>query len=419
MRISSSLFFQNGLKTINAQQGDLMHLYQQLGSGRRLVTPADDPLAAAQTINISQAQAMNERHGQNRAVLKTTLNAEEGALQSATLLLQDLKTRLVEAGNGTMSDADRATLSEVLASTRETLMGIANRTDGNGQYLFSGHAGSQPAFDEGPGGAYLGDQGQRKIQADATRQIAGNDIGSVVFAKAPDGSLAYVSTAAVNNSGSGHMAAPSVASNRHDWIQAGAEFTITFQDDGAGGLEYVIEVSDDGTGQPLTLPAVAYDPETSKIEIGDGNGTALRVAFSGEPAAGDTFSVKSAANADMNIFQTLDSLIDSLKQPITNDDVAKAGLANALSTAMQKVELNYDQVLSVRASVGTRLNEIDALEAAGKQRDLGYSNRLSQLEDVDYYTVVSQLQLRSAALEAAAMAFKQIQSTSLFIMGSK
>lgn len=114
MRISSSLFFQNGLSTINTQQGDLMHLFQQLGSGRRLVTPADDPLAAAQAINIGQAQALNQRHAENRAVLKTSLAAEDGALDSATLLLQDLKTRLVEAGNGTLSDSDRASLAEVL-----------------------------------------------------------------------------------------------------------------------------------------------------------------------------------------------------------------------------------------------------------------------------------------------------------------
>lgn len=419
MRISSSLFFQNGLKTINAQQSDLMHLYQQLGSGRRLLTPADDPLAAAQSINISQAQAMNQRHAENRAVLKTSLGAEEGALSSATLLLQDLKTRLVEVGNGTMSDADRATLGEVLASARDTLMGIANRTDGNGQYLFSGHAGSQPAFAEGPGGAYLGDQGLRKVQADATRQIAGNDVGSVVFAKAPDGSMAYVSSATGSNTGSGHIAAPTVADNGHDWIRAGGDVTITFQDDGTGALAYTVQVTDDGTGNPATLGPLPYDPESGKIEIDNGSGVALRVAFSGEPDFGDSFTVKPAGNADMNIFQTLDGLIDSLKQPITNDDAAKASLANALSSAMQKIDLNYDQILSVRASVGTRLNEVDALDAAGKQRDLGYSNRLSQLEDVDYYTVVSQLQLRSAALEAAAMAFKQIQNTSLFIMGSK
>src|SRR3546814_11901123 len=73
MRISSTLFFQTGLNSINAQQSDLMHLYQQIGSGQRMVTPADDPLAAAQAINISQSQSLNKRFADNRDVAKSNL----------------------------------------------------------------------------------------------------------------------------------------------------------------------------------------------------------------------------------------------------------------------------------------------------------------------------------------------------------
>src|SRR3546814_14521837 len=116
MLISSTLFFQTGLNSIHAQQSDLMHLYQQIGSGQRMVTPADDPLAAAQAINISQSQSLNQRFAENRSVLSQNLGIEENTLNSVTTLLQDVKTRLIEAGNGTMSDADRATLSNVLAN---------------------------------------------------------------------------------------------------------------------------------------------------------------------------------------------------------------------------------------------------------------------------------------------------------------
>lgn len=43
MRISSTLFFQTGLNSIHTQQSDLMHIYQQVASGQRMITPADDP----------------------------------------------------------------------------------------------------------------------------------------------------------------------------------------------------------------------------------------------------------------------------------------------------------------------------------------------------------------------------------------
>jgi flagellar hook-associated protein 3 FlgL len=85
---------------------------------------------------------------------------------------------------------------------------------------------------------------------------------------------------------------------------------------------------------------------------------------------------------------------------------------------MQRVDVTHDNVLTVRASIGARMNELDAMDANGQQRSLGYSKELSRLEDVDYYTATTQLQLRSTALEAASMAFKRIQSLSLFNMGS-
>src|SRR5690606_41280482 len=62
---------------INAQQADLLHLYQQAASGQRMVTPADDPLGAAQAVNLSQSQSLNERYAANRDVLKMNLGNEE------------------------------------------------------------------------------------------------------------------------------------------------------------------------------------------------------------------------------------------------------------------------------------------------------------------------------------------------------
>src|SRR3546814_9158962 len=117
MRISSSLFFQTGLNSINAQQSDLMHLFQQIGSGQRMVTPADDPLAAAQAINISQSQSLSAQYAANRDVAKFDLNTEENTLNSVTLLMQDIKTRLVQAGNGTLSRSEARRVGKEGGST--------------------------------------------------------------------------------------------------------------------------------------------------------------------------------------------------------------------------------------------------------------------------------------------------------------
>src|SRR5690554_285823 len=201
MRISSNLFFQTGLNSINAQQADLVHLYRQVGSGKRMVTPSDDPLAAAQAINVSQTLAMGERYAANRKVASQNLGIQDNVLRSVTLQLQDVKTRLVEAGNGTMSDTDRATLAEVLSGARDALLNMANSTDGNGQYLFSGSKGNSAPFTET--GKYVGDSSHRLIQVDQTRQIIANDLGSDIFNRSAPGTTGFVTIPGTENNGTG------------------------------------------------------------------------------------------------------------------------------------------------------------------------------------------------------------------------
>lgn len=70
--------------------------------------------------------------------------------------------------------------------------------------------------------------------------------------------------------------------------------------------------------------------------------------------------------------------------------------------------------MTVSASVGARMNELEALDATGTAKGLNYSKTLSDLEDLDYYAGASQLALRQVALQAASAAFMTIQGSSLF-----
>jgi flagellar hook-associated protein 3 FlgL len=142
--------------------------------------------------------------------------------------------------------------------------------------------------------------------------------------------------------------------------------------------------------------------------------------MSGAPVLDDEFEIQAAHSGvatDLNIFDTLDSIIQSLATSLQSPE-ATAKFQNTLASAMQRLDINYNNVLTVRSSVGARLNELDALDANGALRNLNYRGQLSQLEDLDYYTASMQLELRKSALEAAALAFRKIQGTSLFNMGA-
>src|SRR5690606_31150622 len=492
----SNLFFRTGLNSINAQQSDLVHLYKQVGSGKRMVTPSDDPLAAAQAINVSQTLAMGERYAANRKVAGQNLGMQENVLNTVTLQLQDVKTQLVNVGNGTLSDVDRATLAEVLQGARDALLNLANSTDGNGQYLFSGSKGNTPAFSET--GTYIGDSSQRLIQVDQTRQMATADLGIDIFSRAAPGTVGFV-TIPGENTGTGAFGKTLVSNPNgtaigkrvaikfltpetetdpatyqvmidgepdptiYDYTNPGkllgGAFGVTLDLEGDPAVNdtftlipmassysvaknssmSVANVQNMGS-QPFTItfdgtnyslvnsdPGLSVSPTTvdgqTVLEVTDGaTTTTTKVALYGTPTAGSSVTIEpgdgSVSRDELNLFATLDDLIATLKQP-TDSETDAAGLRNAINSALQRVDVTYNNVLSVRSSAGTRLNEIDALQANGSANIMEYKNQLSQLEDLDYYTAITQLQLRTTALEAAAMAFQKIQNTSLFNLNAR
>ena len=55
MRISSGMIFDAGVSSINRQTASLLHVQQQVAAGRRILTPSDDPVAAARALEVRQA----------------------------------------------------------------------------------------------------------------------------------------------------------------------------------------------------------------------------------------------------------------------------------------------------------------------------------------------------------------------------
>lgn len=409
MRISTSLMYGRGLSTINSQQADLVHIFQQVGTGRRILTPADDPLGAAKSINLGQTEALNARYGANRAIAAQNLGLEDNVLNTIMLRVQDIKTRIVEAGNGTYSDEERRTLANVLRAAYDDLFAQANATDGNGQYLFSGYTGDTPAYVKDGTGKVVwnGSPGERLIQVDQTRRLSSSDIGLDIFNRATPGSRDYITSADPANAGTALIKTPSI--NDPIGPNVGHDFTITFAGD---PLAYTVEVTDaDGNTIGETQGPFPYQSGTA-IDMGG-----VQVFIEGEPQPGDVFQVENAQSADLDLFATLDAVIAALEVPADGDPVAMARVVNMLSTVNQKLDINHDNILTVRASVGARLNELEALDANGEVRNLNYKDQLSKLEDVDYYQAISKLQLREMALQAAVSAFQSIQTTtSLFNM---
>ena len=101
-------------------------------------------------------------------------------------------------------------------------------------------------------------------------------------------------------------------------------------------------------------------------------------------------------------------------QNVQRTPAGAAQLSNALNTAQSNLNNGLDNVLRVRASVGTRLNEVDAAKSSASGLSLQYSTTLSGLRDLDYAKAISELTQQQITLQAAQHSFAKISALFIF-----
>jgi flagellar hook-associated protein 3 FlgL len=432
MRISTNMIYELGSATLSRQQVEQVKLQQHISSGRRVLTPSDDPVAAASALEIAQARGLNDQYHTNAGVARDKLALEESALADATSLLQDVKTLAIYAGNPTLTNPDKKAIADELEGHYRQLLGIANRTDGNDQYLFSGYRGSTRPFGETAPGTvvYAGDSGTRTVQISASRVIQISDAGDAVFRAIRNGNGAFVAAPGAGNTGSG-VIGPGTVTDLAAWNAAanGKDFTIRFHvDNGVTPPVTTYDIVDNVNNVSLTTGAApaagpylrTYTPggtiSLARQAPPDTNPAAFdfgaNVAIDGVPASGDTFTVQ--ASTDQDVFATLHGLITTLRNGTSGSDASAAAYQNALNAAMSNVDNAHDHVLTVRARVGARLKEVDVAQSTSEDLSLAYNQSLSRLQDLDYAKALSELAARQTYFEAAQKSFLTVTSLDLF-----
>jgi flagellar hook-associated protein 3 FlgL len=398
MRISTSSMFESNVSRINDTQASLAKVQQQISTGKRLLTPADDPLGAAKALDLSQGQALNAQYMQNRGSAKDALNMQEGTLQSVTDLLQDVRTQVLAAGSGSLDDTSRKFIATDLRGRLQELTALANSRDGFGNYIFAGFQDSAPPFAAASGSVtYSGDSGQKLLQVGASRQMASNDSGDAVFMNVP-ASLLYSGV----SSGTGSAAMSSLMVTDSSLVKPGHQYQVEFDATGANYAVY------DTTIDPNKTQALSTGPYSSPQTLTfDG----IETVVSGAPAGGDKVDIKPVRSQSM--FATMDDLIATLETPVSTDAGRKM-LTYKLSAAGENIDNALDNVLTTRASGGSRLKELDAMDDAGNARDVQYADQLSGIQDLDYVKAISDLSQKQMMLQAAQQSFVKVSGLSLF-----
>lgn len=408
MRISTNMIYDQGLRSMGNNTSNMLDVQAQLSSGKRVTTPSDDPIASAQAVAVTQDSDMNSQYATNRQQATTQLQLEDSTFGSIVNALQHVMSQVTQAGNASLNDNDRTTIATDLSSSYQQLLSLANTTDANGQYLFSGFMGNTAAYVNSPDGAkYNGDAGLRYVQVSPNRQIPINDIGSQIFEGLQTGTAGTLITGSSANKGTG-VFTPVSTTDVSD-PTGNHQFDITFGTDATtGATTYTVKDMTDTTAQPATAEYNSGQP----ITFGGKS-----VTITGTPVAGDSFTVQPAVTGSTNMFNNLQSLINTLKTPINSTGgVGQATLDNALTSFTTMFGNTYDNVTTMRTTVGSRMNELTALDSIGEGNSLNYKSQLSDLLDVDWTGSVTKFSQLQASLQAAQQSYLQTQKLSLFSM---
>ncbi len=190
MRVSTSQIYNIADIGMRDAQAAVNKTSEQINTGKRVLTPADDPVAAVTILRLTQNLGRLEQYEKNIDAAENNLDQEEVALEAVVNLVQRIKELTVQAGNtGTLNPSDYKSLAAEVDTRIEELLNLQNSRNASGQYMFGGHQGGEAPFvDEGQGNfTYQGDQGQLSIQVSETVTLPVSDSGKRLFVDVPSG----------------------------------------------------------------------------------------------------------------------------------------------------------------------------------------------------------------------------------------
>jgi flagellar hook-associated protein 3 FlgL len=430
----------------------LQRAYQRLAraqevvtSGRRINHIADDPTGATRAMDLRGFENTVAQYKRNIDNTLPFLEQADSAFDDVVQRMTRAKELTVQMANDVYSPLERRAAGHEVRQILEHLLSVAN-TKVENRFLFGGFINGAPPFTETASGvSYSGDNGDIRIQTNASSTLSINFPGSQVFqgAGVSGGQGIFDILRDLESLLNGQSApnALSLAVNLNDAIAAGAGFSpvdavgieapaATFL--GESDFTTTVTVFDSkGTGHDLTFLFAKTGPTTYNYRV------VVNSAEITGGTAGNLYQVAPQGTLEFNAGGTLNAgastlnpiSLTGLANGASDITIAAADLSFAGSTQLAqpsealtlnqtniggyatqlgRIDAAIDQVLTFRAGVGARLNTAqqtsDALEVL-RTRTLA---ERSKIEDADVLAAYSDFARLQNAFDAALQSAAQV-----------
>jgi len=188
MRVSSSQTATLMLQCLQNNYAEYSEVAEQMSTGLRVNAPSDDAVSYTRLQSLSSQQAKITQYQENIETAESMLSASETQFSSMSDVMSELRQLAVQAGNGTYDSDDLASIAEEMQSLLDTMVDLANATDSDGTYLFSGSNSDDAAITVDSSGnyTYLGDDSQLSVVVSEGVTVAATDNLSDIFFSSGD-----------------------------------------------------------------------------------------------------------------------------------------------------------------------------------------------------------------------------------------
>jgi len=409
MRISTEQLFSRGLQNIQDVTIQLQKTQQQISSGKRVLTPADDPVASTRILQINQELTLISQYQRNIDLTENRLSLEDSLLSGVSDALQRFRELVVQAGDGGQNSDDKLFIAAEVDQILDQVAGLLNSRDAGGEYIFSGFQGDREAFVKNQAGnyQYSGDEGRRFIQVESNVTVAVGDNGKDIFVNVASANNTFTTSASPRNTAvppatisQGQVIDQDaydqfypedmriVFNDETNVVPPAANYTITRVSDGRPVLSNQLYV----TGAPITAEGIVTE-------------------IIGKPRPNDTFFVSSSDT--QGLLTTIERFSRALKN-FSDTPNGRRVLTDAIDSTLANTTNAETKLLETRSSLGARLNTLESIRETQGDVEALTLGVLSELQDLDYAEAISQLTLEDTILQAAQQSFTRVTNLSLF-----
>ncbi|RJQ11844.1 MAG: flagellin [Dehalococcoidia bacterium] len=385
MMINTNIAAMNAQRNLSATSSAMGKTLEKLSSGLRINRAADDAAGLVISEKMrSQIKGMQQglRNAQNGVSM---LQTGEGALNEVHTILGRVRELAVQAGNSTLSAADRNAIGEEMLALRSEIDNIATRTRFNGQNLLNGSLA-------------------------VTLDSATSTADTVTYANG--GSTTSVASIDVGDAKAGQT---------YTLTNAGAVLTLT-QDDGAGYVRTETFTVQDMTAS--TTQAVAFEQLGVTVNLshdavaathtGANLATALNTTTVVTTGSGNaTFRVGSEVGDDISLAFTdmrSSALGNASKLDTLIADNQAVSTTTKADTLLAAVDAAIDNVSTFRAKVGARQNQLEAATNSLGASIENLSASESRIRDADIAELSSQMITKQIIQQAGVSVLAQANS---------